>query len=158
MPLVNPNKTLEIDNNLQFKTVDQVNQLLNAFLKSQETSELLRLIVIFEKVPKGISFGIDVKMGTQNGVPVRTSIRVNANCSISFDRSQSGETLGNSNYFKYLRDVPTEYDCARERKVKMELILDHNSVEAFFFEWYSVTNLVFSDEKNKGIEIWTSLD
>lgn len=41
--------------------------------------------------------------------------------------------------------------------MKIEVILDRNSVEAFFFDWYSYTTLVFTDEKNRGIQIWSEL-
>jgi hypothetical protein len=40
----------------------------------------------------------------------------------------------------------------------MELVIDNNSVEAFFFDWYSLTTLVFTDKANKGINIWSELD
>jgi sucrose-6-phosphate hydrolase SacC (GH32 family) len=83
---------------------------------------------------------------------------LNDNCSISVDRSNSGETLGNSSYFKYLKPALTDFDCKRETEVKIELILDNNSVEAFFFDWYSFTTLIFTEKQNKGIRIWTSLD
>jgi hypothetical protein len=36
--------------------------------------------------------------------------------------------------------------------------MDNNSVEAFFFDWYSFTSLIFTEKENKGINIWTSLD
>ncbi len=42
--------------------------------------------------------------------------------------------------------------------MKIELILDDISVEAFFFDWYSFTTLIFSDRANKGVNIWASLD
>lgn len=32
------------------------------------------------------------------------------------------------------------------------------SVEAFFFDWYSMTTLVFTEDNNKGIELWTGMD
>ncbi len=114
----------------------------------------MRVVVVFEKVPKNMSFGVDVKVGSG----YKTKIMLNENCSITVDRSNSGETLGNSSYFKYLKPAQTEFDCKRETEVKIELILDNNSVEAFFFDWYSFTSLIFTDKENKGINIWTSLD
>ena len=71
------------------------------------------------------------------------------------DRSQSGDTLGDSNY-ENLLGVMTAFNCTNEPVIKLEAIIDKSSVEAFFFGWYSMTNLVFTDDSNKGIELWVS--
>ncbi len=146
--------SLEIDNTNEFMTMDRVNQELNNFIASTDFSELLRLIVVFEKVPKNMTFGVNVKVGQG----YFTKISLTDNCSISVDRSNSGETLGNSSYFTNLKPAQTDFDCKLETDVKIELILDDISVEAFFFDWYSFTTLVFSDKANKGVNIWASLD
>lgn len=120
------------------------------------TSELMRVIVNFEKVPMNMTFGVNVKVSESK--EIYTKIELNSNCSIIIDRSNSGETLGNSSYFKYIRPAPTEFVCQGSSEVKMELVIDNNSVEAFFFDWYSLTTLIFTDKANKGINIWSELD
>jgi hypothetical protein len=30
------------------------------------------------------------------------------------------------------------------------------SVEAFFFSWYSITNIIFPDDDARGLELWAS--
>jgi sucrose-6-phosphate hydrolase SacC (GH32 family) len=120
------------------------------------TSELMRVIVIFEKVPMNMTFGVNVKVSESK--EIYTKIELNSNCSIIIDRSNSGETLGNSSYFKYIRPASTEFACQESSEVKMELVIDNNSVEAFFFDWYSLTTLIFTDKANKGINIWSELD
>ena len=82
---------------------------------------------------------------------------MNDDCSINIDRGQSGETLGDNPDFTQSKAAPTDFDCEREQEVKIEVIIDHNSVEAFFFDWYSFTSLVFTDANNNGIEIWASM-
>jgi sucrose-6-phosphate hydrolase SacC (GH32 family) len=98
------------------------------------------------------SFGLDVKVGPSS---VRTRIRMHANCSVSVDRSHSGDTLGGNPNFMYGKTAPTEFDCVGESLLKFEVLLDNLSVEAFLFDWYSLTNLVFTDAN--GIELWTDV-
>ena len=83
---------------------------------------------------------------------------MHSNCSLYVDRSKSGDTLHEAPFFTSLREVPTEYDCVNEQLISLELILDHNSVEAFFFDWYSITSLVFTEKENNGIEIFTDMN
>lgn len=66
--------------------------------------------------------------------------------------------MGGSPYFKELKTAETEFDCLNEREIKIEVILDASSVEAFFFDWYSMTNLVFTDASNNGLELWTDAE
>ncbi|TNV80153.1 hypothetical protein FGO68_gene16911 [Halteria grandinella] len=153
-PLLSPDKTFLLTN---LPTLSLANQLLSSLIQSRPTaySSLQRLTVVFEKAPGySASFGVDVKIGAN----VRTLVRMHRNCSISVDRSKSGDTLGGNPYFMELKTAETEYDCLNEREIKIEVILDASSVEAFFFDWYSMTNLVFTESTNNGLELWTDAE
>ena len=139
-------------------TFAQANSRIASFIKSQNSSDLLRVTAIFDKVPMGVPLGLDVKVGSQGGQSVRTSIRVNATCFIWVDRSNSGDTLGNNTNFVNTTPKQTEFDCERETNVKIEVLIDRSSVEVFFFDWYSMTELVFTDVNNRGVELWTGLN
>ena len=65
-------------------------------------------------------------------------------CSVYVDRDASGNTLG-SDAFKNQKDVKTEYDCISAKKIKLEALVDRASVEAIFFEWYSLTNTIYTE-------------
>ena len=112
----------------------------------------------FDKVPLASGLGIKVKQGSYGAFGyVETVIGMHKNCNLYLNRSKSGDTFENSLLFTELKEVPTDFDCEHESRVRLEVILDHNSVEAFFFDWYSLTALVFTDPRNRGIELFTEL-
>jgi hypothetical protein len=78
-------------------------------------SELIRLTVVFEKVPLGMGLGVKLKKGSAGGFgAVETVIGMRANCSLYVNRSKSGDNFEDSTLFTDLKDVPTEYDCIKE--------------------------------------------
>lgn len=59
------------------------------------------------------------------------------------DRSKSGNVSFHPDFAK-LRSLDCEYNINEERIIKLELLIDKTSVEAFFFEgMYAMTNLVY---------------
>ncbi len=49
-----------------------------------------------------------------------------------------------------------EYELSKENYVKIEVVIDKASVEAFFFDWYSITDMVFPQETSRGVELFVS--
>ncbi len=89
--------TMVIDNTNKWMSLQDVNYKINSMLQTMPNSELLRLIVHFEKVPKSQGLGLKVKKGSYGAFgKVETVIGMHSNCSLYVDRSRSGDTLGNS--------------------------------------------------------------
>lgn len=51
------------------------------------------------------------------------------------------------------RILDTDLDCASETQIKVEVLVDHDSVELFYFDWYSITDLIFTEASNNGVRI-----
>lgn len=74
---------------------------------------------------------------------------------VYIDRSNSGGDSGFDSDYAQLRKVQVEYFNAIQRSVRVDIIVDRNSVEAFLFGgMYAMSNLVFSNYT--GVEIFTN--
>eukprot|EP00347_Sterkiella_histriomuscorum_P014817 403359414 len=150
-------KVLNITNNKANLT--SLNQQIKTFLTQNNNPELLQIVINFTKPVGDFDFGLYVRSNYKND-PLsnetrRTVIGVKRNNTIVVDRSQSGNTLDTDD-FKLQKDIKIEWDTYNERWGKMEILLDKSSMEAFFFAWLSVTELIFPDDNARGVEIWAS--
>ncbi len=131
--------------------ISLANKIIRDLIASRgKFSELQHIKMTLTK-PKGVSgrIDLDMKIGyNSTGTPVFTRATVFQNCSVHLDRSLSGATLGGATYFTEQRVVPTEFDCVQEDEIQLEALIDHNSVEVIFFDWYSSTNLIFTEASN----------
>lgn len=134
-----------------------LNAKIKTFLTANNNPELLHIIVNFTKPVGDFDFGFNVRTDFKD---IKTVVSVKQNSILSIDRSKSGlsSTILDNPTFATQKDVKVEWDSHNERYAKVELVLDRMSVEAFFFSWYSMTDMIFPTADATGLELWSSDD
>lgn len=140
-------------NYMQSKTIKELNDNIRTFLQTHD--DLVRLWIVFNK-PIGVKeFGLRVKSDYKSKY---TEIGFKGASTIYMNRTNSGD-VGFHDKFGHLQGLNTDYKTVENRQVILEVIIDKSSVEAFFFDgMYSMTNLIYPDESQRGIEIFPDND
>ncbi len=148
-------KVLNITSNTD--NLATLNTKIKTFLTTNNNPELLHIIVNFTKPVGDFDFGLNVRTDFKD---VKTVISVKQDSILSIDRSKCGSpsAILNDPTFSTQKDVKVEWDSHNERYAKVELVLDRMSVEAFFFSWYSMTDMIYPNADATGLELWSSDD
>ena len=135
------------------KSIKQLNLEMRNFILAND--DLFRIWIVFNKPTGDKNFGMKVKSDYKN---LYTEVGVDAGNTIYVNREKSGN-VDFHDKFKKLVSEHTDFDIRNARQVDMEIILDRSSVESFFFEgMYAMTNLIFPDELQRGLEIFPDDD
>jgi fructan beta-fructosidase len=151
-------RVMNITNNTD--NITALNAKIKQFLNNNNNPELLQIIVNFTKPVGDYDFGFYLRSNylndDSNPKTRRTVVGVKRNHTIVVNRTQSGNTLGTDD-FKQVKEIQMEWDTYNEQWGKIEVLLDRSSIEAFFFSWMSVTELIYPDDDSaRGVEIWAS--